>query len=259
MMTFKPARLLVAIFTMAALPVLAQNIAVVNGKPIPSSQMDAMVKQYAAQGQQDTPQLRNAIKEQLIGREILLQEAEKNGVQNDAEVKAQLEMARQSIMIRGLMMNHVKKNPITDADIKKEYARYKQIVGDKEYHARHILVESEKEATDIIAKLKSGAKFDELAKQSKDPGSAANGGDLGWSNPAGFVKPFADALKALKKGQSTDKPVQSQFGFHVIKLEDTRPSKVATLDEMKPQIVNNLEEGKVQAFQQELFQKAKVQ
>jgi peptidyl-prolyl cis-trans isomerase C len=186
-MILKPARLLVALFAMAALPVLAQNIAVVNGKAIPSSRLDAMVKQMAAQGQADNPQLRNAIKEELINREVLIQEAEKQGVPNNADVKTQLELARQSILMRGLVANYLQKHPVSDADLKAEYERYKSVVGDKEYHARHILVEKEEEAKGIIAKLKAGSKFEDLAKQSKDPGSAANGGDLDWVAPASFV------------------------------------------------------------------------
>jgi peptidyl-prolyl cis-trans isomerase C len=258
-MILKPARLLVALFAMAALPVLAQNIAVVNGKAIPSSRLDAMVKQMAAQGQADNPQLRNAIKEELINREVLIQEAEKQGVPNNADVKTQLELARQSILMRGLVANYLQKHPVSDADLKAEYERYKSVVGDKEYHARHILVEKEEEAKGIIAKLKAGSKFEDLAKQSKDPGSAANGGDLDWVAPASFVKPFADALVQLKKGETTEAPVQTQFGYHVIKLEDVRPAKVATLEEMKPQLTEVIQQGKLQAFQEDLRKKAKVQ
>jgi peptidyl-prolyl cis-trans isomerase C len=258
-MILKPARLLVALLAFAAVPVMAQNIAVVNGKPIPSSRLDAMVKQMSAQGQQDTPQLRNAIKEELINREVLLQEAEKQGIPNNADVKSQLDMARQSILMRGLVASHLAKNPVSESELKAEYERYKAIIGDKEYHARHILVQTEDEAKAIIAKLKSGSKFEDLAKQSKDPGSAANGGDLDWVAPASFVKPFADALVKLKKGEMTETPVQTQFGYHVIKLEDTRPAKVATLEEMKPQLTEVIQQGKLQAFQQDLRSKAKVQ
>ncbi len=244
---------------MAALPVLAQNIAVVNGKAIPSSRLDAMVQQMAAQGQPDSPQLRNAVKEELINREVLIQEAEKQGIPNSAEVKNQLELARQSIIMRGLVASYLKKNPVSDADLKSEYERYKAVVGDKEYHARHILVEKEDDAKAIIAKLKAGTKFEDLAKQSKDPGSAANGGDLDWVSPASFVKPFADALVKLKKGEITEVPVATQFGFHVIKLEDVRPAKVSTFDEMKPQLTEVIQQGKLQAFQEDLRKKAKVQ
>lgn len=258
-MTFKPARLLVVLLAAVALPVLAQNLAVVNGKKVPSSRVDVMVKQMVAQGQQDSPQLRAMIKEELINREILIQEADKMGLGNTPEVKNQLEIARQSIVIRSLVADFLKKNPVKDEDIKAEYDKFKAQAGDKEYHVRHILVEKEDEAKAIIAKLKSGSKFEDLAKQSKDPGSAAKGGDLDWAAPASYVKPFSDAMIALQKGQITETPVQSQFGFHVIKLEDVRAAKIPALEEVKPQISESLQQKKLQAFQQELRKKAKVQ
>ncbi|MGB6055527.1 MAG: peptidylprolyl isomerase [Burkholderiaceae bacterium] len=258
-MSFKPARLLVALFAAAAIPALAQNLAVVNGKPIPSSRADMMVKQMAAQGQPDSPQLRTMIKEELINREILMQEANKLGLADNQDVKAQLEMARQSIVIRALVADFLKKNPVKDADIQAEYDKFKAQAGDKEYHARHILVDTEDEAKAIIAKLKGGAKFEDLAKQSKDTGSAANGGDLDWASPSSFVKPFSDAMVALQKGQITETPVKSQFGYHVIKLEDTRPAKVPALDEVKPQIAESLQQKKLAAYQEELRKKAKIQ
>ncbi|HEY0269134.1 MAG TPA: peptidyl-prolyl cis-trans isomerase [Methyloradius sp.] len=258
-MTLKPARLLVLLFAAAALPVFAQNLAVVNGKAIPSARADAMVKQMVAQGQPDSPQLRDAIKQELINREILMQEAEKEGLANTPEVKTQLEQARQLVLMRTLMGNYIKKNPVTDADIQAEYNKFKAQAGDKEYHVRHILVEKEDEAKAIIAKLKAGSKFEDLAKQSKDTGSAANGGDLDWATPASFVKPFADAMVALKKGEITETPVHTQFGYHVIQLQDVRPAKVPTLDEVKPQITEALQQQKLQAYQQELRQKSKIQ
>ena len=258
-MTFKPARLLVLLLATAALPVMAQNIAVVNGKAIPSSRADVMIKQMATHGQTDSPQLRSAVKEELINREILMQEADKQGLSSTAEVKAQLELARQSIVIRALIGDYLRKHPVADADIKAEYDKYRAQAGDKEYHARHILVGTEEEAKAIIAKLKAGSKFEDLAKQSKDTGSAANGGDLDWANPASFVKPFSDALVALKKGEVTETPVKTQFGYHVIQLEDTRPAKVPTLEEVKPQITEALQQKKLQAFQEELRKKSKIQ
>ncbi|MCA1323895.1 peptidylprolyl isomerase [Herbaspirillum sp. alder98] len=258
-MTFKPARLLVLLFAIASLPALAQNLAVVNGKSIPSSRADLMVKQMTAQGQPDTPQLRGAVKEELINREILMQEADKQGLAKSDDVKNQLELARQSIVIRALIADYLKKSPVSDADIKAEYDNFKAQAGDKEYHARHILVDKEEDAKAIIAKLKAGTKFEDLAKQSKDTGSAANGGDLDWATPASFVKPFSDAMVGLKKGEFTQTPVQTQFGFHVIKLEDVRAAKVPTLDEVKPQIAEALQQKKLQAYQEELRKKAKVQ
>ncbi len=258
-MTLRPARLLVTLFTLASLPAFAQNLAIVNGKAIPSSRTELMVKQLLTQGQKDTPQLRGMIKDELINREILTQEADKLGLGTTQEVKDQLEIARQGLVIRALVNDFLKKNPIKDAEIKAEYDKFKAQASDQEYHARHILVETEEEARTIIGKLKAGEKFEELAKQSKDPGSAANGGDLDWASPGTFVKPFSDAMVALKKGSLTEVPVKTQFGFHVIKLEDTRPAKVPSLDEVKQQITELLQQKKLQAFQEGLRKKAKVQ
>jgi peptidyl-prolyl cis-trans isomerase C len=272
-MTLKPARLLATLFAAAALPVFAQNIAVVNGKPIPSSRVDMMVKQMAAQGQQDSPQLREMIKEELIAREVLVQEADKLGLGNTPEVKNQLELARQSLALRALSSDYLKKNPVTDAEIKAEYEKFKaehdktKARDDgKEYLARHILVDNEADAKAIIAKLKGGAKFEELAKQSKDPGSAARGGQLDWASPSSYVEPFSAALVGLQKGKITETPVKSEFGYHVIKLEDVRQAKgptaeekFPTLEEAKPRIAEMLQQKKLQAYQQELRKKAKIQ
>ncbi|GGC00740.1 peptidylprolyl isomerase [Oxalicibacterium flavum] len=257
-MILKPAHLLVALLVSASVPVMAQNLAVVNGKNVPSSRADAMIKQMAAQGQQDTPELRAMVKEELINREILIQEADKLGLANNADVKAQMEIARQSILIRALVADYLKKNPVKDADIKAEYDKFRAQASDKEYHARHILVETEDEAKSIIAKLKGGAKFEDLAKQSKDPGSAANGGDLDWAAPSAFVKPFSDAMVSLKKGQLLETPVQTQFGYHVIRLDDVRAAKIPTLEEVKPQVAESLQQRKLQAYQQELRSKAVI-
>jgi peptidyl-prolyl cis-trans isomerase C len=260
-MTFKPARLLIALLAVVAAPVFAQNVAVVNGKAIPSSRVDAVVKQVVAQGQQpDSPQLREMIKKDLIGREVLMQEAEKRGFGKDAAVKQQLENARQAIVLNALVADYLKTNPVTDAAIKAEYDRFVTQSGDKEYHVRHILVGSEAEAKDVIAKLKGGAKFEDLAKAvSKDTGTAGNGGDLDWAMPASFPKPFSDAFVALQKGQTTDNPVQTPNGFHVIKLDDVKAAKLPTLEEVKPQISEALQQKKLQDYQAEMVKKAKVQ
>ena len=257
-MTLQPARLLAILLAAVSLPALAQNLAVVNGKSVPSSRADAMVKQMATQGQQDSPQLRAMVKEELINREILIQEADKQGLGTTPDVKNQVEIARQSIIIRALVQDYLKKHPVSDAEIKAEYDRFKSQAGDKEYKARHILVEKEDDAKAIIVKLKGGAKFEELAKQSKDTGSAANGGDLDWASPASFVKEFSTAMVGLQKGQMTETPIKTQFGYHIIKLDDVRAAKVPTLEEVKPQIAESLQQKKLQAFQQELRAKAKV-
>ncbi|QGZ37820.1 peptidyl-prolyl cis-trans isomerase C [Pseudoduganella flava] len=265
-MTLKPARsalaarILVASLAVAAAPAFAQNIAVVNGKGIPTTRVDAIVKQVVAQGQQkDSPELRDAIKKELISREVLMQEAEKQGYAKSAEVKQQMENARQSIVVQAMIGDYMKKNPVKDADVKAEYDRFVKETGDKEYHVRHILVETEAQANDIIAKLKGGAKFEDLAKQSKDTGSANNGGDLDWATPSAFPEVFSKAFVGLQKGQVTEKPVQTQNGFHVIKVDDVRAAKLPTLEEVKPQIEEALAQRKLQAYQEELVKKAKIQ
>ena len=259
-MIVKPARLLLAMTAMVALPSFAQNVATVNGKPIPAAKVDQVVKQVVAQGKAtDSPQLREAIKKDLIGREVLIQEADKQGIGTRPDVKNAIDNARQSIIINAMLADYIKKNPVKDADIKAEYDKYKAQMGDKEYHARHILVGTEDEAKQIIAKLKGGAKFEELAKQSKDPGSAANGGDLDWASPASFVPEFSKAMTSLQKGQITETPVKTQYGYHVIKLEDVRAAKVPPMEEVKQQIAESLQQRKLAAYRDELMKKAKIQ
>jgi peptidyl-prolyl cis-trans isomerase C len=259
-MIVKPARLLLAITAMVALPSFAQNVATVNGKPIPAAKVDQVVKQVVAQGKAtDSPQLREAIKKDLIGREVLIQEADKQGIGTRPEVKNSIDNARQSIIINAMLADYIKKNPVKDADIKAEYDKYKAQVGDKEYHARHILVGTEDDAKAIIAKLKGGAKFEDLAKQSKDPGSAGNGGDLDWASPASFVPEFSKAMTSLQKGAITETPVKTQYGYHVIKLEDSRPAKVPPLEEVKQQVAEQLQQRKLAAFREQLMAKAKIQ
>jgi len=259
-MMLKPARLLLALIAVAAAPAFAQNVATVNGKAIPAAKVDQMVKQVVAQGQQpDSPQLREMVKKELIGREVLLQEADKQGYGKKPEVNAAIDNARQSIIINAMLADYVKKNPVKDAEIQAEYDKYKASVGPTEYHSRHILVATEQEAKDIIAKLKGGAKFEELAKASKDPGSGANGGDLGWMTPAKLVKPFADAMVALKNGEITQTPVKSDFGYHVIKLEESRPTKFPSFEEVKGQVAESIQQRKIVAYREELVKKAKIQ
>lgn len=259
-MTFKPARLLLALIAITAVPAFAQNIAVVNGKAIPSSRADAVVKQIVAQGQQpDSPQLREMVKKDLIAREVMIQEAVKKNFDKDATVKQQLDNARQTIIVNALMRDYLAKNEIKDDEIKAEYERFKAQAGDKEYHVRHILLETEEQAKAAIAKIKGGAKFEELAKTSKDTGSAASGGDLDWASPSSFPKPFSDAFVGLQKGQVTENPVQTPNGWHVIKLDDTRATKLPPLEEVKPQVAEALQQRKLQAYQEELVKKAKVQ
>jgi peptidyl-prolyl cis-trans isomerase C len=245
--------------TLAASSVLAQNIATVNNRPIPKAREEAWVKQLSAQGQQDSPQLREMVKQELIRREVFLQEATRRGLPEKPDVKFQLDVQRQNTLIQALMRDEMDKSPITDADIKKVYEEQKAKSGGKEYRARHILVDKEDEAKAVIEQLKKGAKFEELAKKSKDPGSGANGGDLDWASPDGYVKPFADAMVKLEKGKFTETPVQTQFGWHVIRLDDTREAQFPPMEQVQGQIREMLQQQKVQAFAAELQKKAKIQ
>lgn len=259
-MTFKPARLLLALIAVAAAPAFAQNLAVVNGKAIPTSRVDEAVKQLVAAGQgQDSPQMRMAIKEEMIAREVLMQEAIKQGYDKKPEVRQALDNARQAIVVNQLARDYIAKNPVTDAEIKAEYDKFKAQTGDKEYHVRHILLDTEADANAVIAKIKGGAKFEELAKQSKDTGTANNGGDLDWATPASFPPEFAAGFTKLQKGGVTDKPVKTANGFHVIKLDDTRAAKLPSLDEVKPQIADALAQQKLAAYREQMVKKAKVQ
>jgi len=248
---------LVAALSMSA---WAQNLAVVNGKPVPSSRVEALKQQVERSGRPVTPEILAQIKEELIAREIFMQEARKRGLDASEDYKAQLELARQSLLIRELFANFQKKNPVTDAEIKAEYDKFVAANGGKEYRARHILVEKEDEAKALIAELKKGGKFEDLAKKaSKDPGSGANGGDLDWTNAASYVPEFSNAMVKLEKGQMTDAPVKSQFGFHIIRVDDVREAQLPKLDEVKPQITQQLTQSKLGKFQEDLRAKAKVQ
>lgn len=234
-------------------------IAVVNGKAIPQARMDALLAAQLAQGQQDTPQLRLAVREELVRREILAQESEKQGFANKLPVQAQMMMARQSVLIGAYLQDLLKSKPITDDMVKKEYENIRKSLGEKEYKARHVLVESEDEAKAIIDKLKKGEKFEELAKQSKDPGSKDQGGDLGWSNPAAYVPQFSAAMVKLEKGKFTEAPVKSDFGWHVIQLDDTREMTPPSFDEIKPQLQQRMQQQMVEKHILDLRAKAKVE
>lgn len=234
-------------------------VATVNGVAIPQTLANAFVAEQQAQGAPDSPELKNAVREELIRRELLVQEAKKLGFDKKAEVAAQADLARQAILIRAFVQDYVKKRPISDEQVKAAYEKVKGQLGTTEYKVRHILVEKEDEAKTIIANLKKGAKFDELAKQSKDPGSRDNGGDLGWGSAAKYVKPFADAVAALGKGKYSETPVKTDFGYHVIQVDDSRPLNAPTFDQVKPQLTQRLQQEQLQQFVGELRNKAKVE
>ena len=266
-MTFSLPLIRSSLFALAAVllaaPAVAKEettkyVATVNGKGIPKNRADAMVAAQAAQGQPDSDDMRKAVREELVRREILVQEAQKKGLDKKPEIQGQMELARQSVLIGAYMQDWIKSHPISEDTLKKEYDTIKLQLGDKEYKVRHILVEKEDQAKDIIAKLDKGEKFDELAKESKDPGSKERGGDLGWAAPSSYVRPFSEAMVKLEKGKYTAVPVKSDFGYHVIMLEDTRELKLPTLEEAKPQLQQRLQQQMVEKYLLDLRAKAKV-
>ena len=249
-----------AVLGTMALPVAAQNLAIVNGKAVPKERVETLKQQVERSGRPISPEMENQIKEEVIAREIFMQEAQKRGLEATSDYKAQMELARQTILIRELFVDFQKTNPVTDAEIQAEYDKFAAANAGKEYKASHILVEKEDEAKAIIAALKKGGKFEEIAKkQSKDPGSGARGGDLDWANPSSYVPEFTEALVKLEKGKLTQTPVKSQFGWHIIRLDDVREAQLPKIDEVKPQISQQLQQQKLAKFQEDLRAKAKVE
>jgi peptidyl-prolyl cis-trans isomerase C len=246
--------------TLISAPAFAADKAfvTVNGKVISQSVADLFINEQTAQGTQDTPELRGAIKDELIRRELIAGEARKQGLDKKPEIRAQLESAQQMVLMRAYLTRFIQSNPPTDAQINEVYESFKKRLGDTEYHVRHILVETEDAAKAIITKLDKGEKFADLAKDSKDPGSKDNGGDLGWMAPSAFVQPFAEALVKLNKGAYSKEPVQSQYGYHVILQEDSRALTPPSLENVKEQILQNLNQQKVETLLQELRSKAKI-
>jgi peptidyl-prolyl cis-trans isomerase C len=254
------AAIVVAVLASASTWAFAQNIALVNGKAIPVSRLTAAKAQLAKGGQQVPPEMEGKIKEQLVLREIFAQEAERRGMAASPEYRDQMEFARQSILIQSLFADFEKKNAATEAEAKAEYDKLKAVAPEKEYRARHILVDKEEEAKAIVDKLKGGAKFEDLAKaSSKDPGSAENGGDLDWAAPNNYVPEFSEAMVKLEKGQYTQTPVKSQFGFHIIQLDDVRSSQgVPPFAEVKDQLLQRVNQVKMTKYRDEIRKKTKT-
>ncbi len=249
-----------AALTVLSMGASAQNIAIVNGKAVPKTRVEALMQQVARSGRPITPEVEAQVKEEVIAREVFMQEAQKRGLDATDDFKSQIELARQTILIRELFAEYQKTAAVTDADVQAEYDKFVAANGGKEYRARHILVETEDQAKSVYASLKKGAKFEDLAKKmSKDPGSGANGGDLDWAAAGNFVKEFSDAMVSLKKGETTPAAVKSQFGFHIIRLDDVRDAQLPKLEDVKPQITQQMTQQRMAAFQQELRAKAKVE
>jgi peptidyl-prolyl cis-trans isomerase C len=234
-------------------------VAIVNGVVIPQRRADVLLRERAAHGVPENEQLREAIREDLINREVIEQEAKRTGFMKNADLQAELDLVRQTVIVQSYIRAWLQKHPVTEDEIKKEYEKAKAATGEKEYKASHILVDTEDEAKLLIAELKKGGKFEELAARSKDEGSKAKGGELGWGVPAYYEKAFADALVKLKKGEITETPVRTRFGYHVIRLEDVRPVKFPSFDEVKQRIQQQLSQRKLEQLVRSLRAKAKVE
>ena len=236
------------------------TVARVNGVAIPQAHLELLVKNLVSQGRTDSPEMREALKQQMINRELMVQEAARRGLEKQSEIAARLIFARQDVLSSAYIQETFKTHPVTDEALKKEYERIKAQLGAKEFKARHILVAKEDEAKEIIALIRKGGNFEKLAaERSTDPGSKVNGGDLDWAPPGRYVKPFADALLKLKKGQVTDTPVQTQFGWHVIRVDDERATKIPGFDEAKPQLQQMLQGQIMEKAVSDLRAKAKIE
>lgn len=242
---------------------IAQNAVIVNGKAIPKTQLDKLVQKS---GQPDNPQVRDQAREMLVTRELIIQEADKRGVIQKESVREQLEQSRVGVLVAAVFEDYVEKEGVTEAELKATYDSMKSQYSGKEYHVEHILVEKESDAKAIIAQIKAGGNFEDIAKaKSKDPGSAPNGGDLGYVNEKSLVPEFSKAMVQLKNGQVSDKPVKSQFGWHIIKMVDSRDMKAPSYDEVKAQLKQmiasdqNWQKAKFSEMMQKLRAKAKIQ
>jgi peptidyl-prolyl cis-trans isomerase C len=235
--------------------------ATVNGAPVRESLVRLMLKQRSDLGREASAEARKAFVDRLAMQLLISQEAIKKGLDKTPDVVDQIELMRQSVLIDAFIKDHLKNNPVSDAMLNTEYEKMKAQAAGTEYKARHILVEKETEAKDVIAGLKKNPKsFDSLAKQkSKDSGSKAKGGELGWFDPRRMVPEFGAAVAKLAKGEFTAEPVKTQFGYHVILLEDSRAAAVQPLEEVKPALSQQLQEQQLKKLFDEMKAQAKIE
>jgi peptidyl-prolyl cis-trans isomerase C len=234
-------------------------IAVVNGVPIPASRANVLMRERAARGAPDDAQMREAVREDLINRELIAQQAARTGYTKKPALQAELALVRQTVIVQHYVSDWLHSHPVSEAAIKKAYDDAKAKAGDKQYKVRHILLDSEAEAKKVIDELNKGAKFAELAKQSKDAGTKERGGELGWMTPGGNLdKTFSNAMVKLGKGEYTKAPVHTRYGYHVIEVEDVRPLEFPPLDELRARIQRQLQQDELQKLIHDLRAKAKI-
>lgn len=235
--------------------------ATVNGIAISKSRVDMVVQQGRSAGQPDTPEARKGIIEKLAMQTLAAEEAIRKGLDKSPEVMAQIDLIRQSVLANAYVEDLIKSSTASDDMLKAEYEKIKAALTGSEYKARHILVGTEAEAKDIIAKLqKDASSFEKLAmEKSDDTGSKAKGGELGWFDLNGIVPEFGTAVSKLEKGTITQEPVKTQFGYHVILLEDSRPIEAPPFEEIKPQLAQQLQQQTLQKQMDDLKTKAKIE
>jgi len=235
-------------------------VATVNGVAIPRQRYELVMRQFGERGQPDSEQLRAQVRENLINIELLNQEASRSGAVKKPEIQQLIEFNRQEVISNAMVTDYLRTHPVTDAEIQKEYDQAKSNTGVREYRARHILVANEADAKAVIADLKKGAKFAEIAqKKSLDEGTRPKGGDLDWNVPGNFDKAFADALVKLEKGKMTETAVRTRFGYHVILLEDVRPVNFPPLAQVKQQVQQRIVNQRIATMLRDLRAKAKIE
>ena len=263
MNTIQRAITALSLFALLAAPAAhAQSdvVATVNGVKIPESYLDFMLKTQEGKPAGKHPdELRKVIRENLINQEVVVQEAKRIGMLKKPDVQAAIAIGERRHIAQIYMQEWLIEHPITEAQVRKAYEDARARAGGEEYRARHILVDSEDEAKRVIRELNAGAKFETLASESKDPGSKSRGGDLGWALPSVYVKPFADAMLKLQKGQITETPVKTQFGYHVIRLDDVRPVQVPPFDKVEARIRRQLTQRAIADRVIALREKAKIE
>jgi peptidyl-prolyl cis-trans isomerase C len=235
-------------------------VATIDGTPISRVEYDIYLKSLL-QGRPTTEltaEQRGQVLDELISMELLATQGGKDGIEKDPDVAARLDVVRMRVLADSESQKYLKDKEPTDAELHAEYDTAIAAMDKTEYHARHILVPTKEQAEQVIKKIKGGAKFEDVAKAQSTDGSKANGGDLGWFTLTRMAKPFGDAVKVLKKGEMTQEPVQTQFGWHVIKLEDTRETAPPPFEQVKQQVNNGVIQKKLQAYVDSLKKNAKI-
>jgi len=258
-MKFSQTLIAVTILALSPSAFAGDTLATVNGKVIKQSLYDYIAKDASTRGQKIDAQVKDVITNKLVDSELVYQEAQKMGMDKQPDYIAREELARRELLTSLYLQDYLKKNPVSDADSKAAYEQYKKAYGEKEFSAQHILLKTEAEAKEVITQLNKGGNFAKIAKEkSIDTGSKDKGGDLGWFSPATMVKPFSDAVADLKKGAVSTNPVQTQFGWHVIKLVDIRPAQPLDYDKVKEGLQKNVQQHNLEKMMADLRSKAKI-